>query len=442
MRVGVLGGGLAGLALACLLARRGHDAHLYEAAQLGGKAGRALVGGVTHSTGPSLFTFPEVWRALLARLGAADHMRLHLLPGLGLHHVPGGLIPIPVPPEHPLHPHWARYEAEVAPLRASVAALLVTPPRMTDPRFLRASAALGRVLGGHVTAAGWLASRRYPAPLAHALATHALNAGVGPGAGSALYALIPGLVARDVARVEGGVRALVDHLAGLALGLGVRLHEGTPVLGLDAHTARLDTPRGARSHDLLVSALDPERLAALRGGPAARDVPRSVSGFALYATLPAPVALPPTSIVAPDDLAAFERDLRARRYPASTLALVHAHGRALSVLLATPPTGEPLDLQHPWVAGQLERLRASLDLPDVRRLPHVVLDPAHYARWGAPGGALYGRIFAPWRSGPMHPGRYRLGARLWQVGSGVHPGGGVPAVLGGALIVDELLAGA
>ena len=436
----MVGGGLAGLAVACLLARRGHLVTLYEAGRLGGKVERLAVGGLLHSAGPSLFTFPEVWRALLGRLGARDPLRLHPLPGLGLHHVPGGPLPLPVPPEHPLFPAWARYEAEVAPLRPAVAALLVTPPRLTDPRFLAASAALGRVMGGHLTAAGWLAARRYPAPLAHALAIHALNAGVGPRAGSALTALLPGLIARDVARVEGGVAALVEVMVTLALGLGVRLHEGTPVTGLDARTGRVTTRLGTHRHDLLISALDPERLATLRGHDPRADLPRSVSGFALYATLPAPTDLPPTSIVAPDDLAAFERDLRARRFPASTLALIHADSRRLSLLLATPPTAGRLGLNHPWVAAQLERLRARLDLPDLEGVPHLILDPAHYARWGAPGGALYGRTYAVWRAGPFHPQPYRLGARLWQVGAGVHPGGGVPAVLGSALMVDELLA--
>ncbi|MCD0161634.1 NAD(P)/FAD-dependent oxidoreductase, partial [Deinococcus sp. 6YEL10] len=47
-----------------------------------------------------------------------------------------------------------------------------------------------------------------------------------------------------------------------------------------------------------------------------------------------------------------------------------------------------------------------------------------------------------WRGGPLHPQPYRLTPDLWQVGTGVHPGGGLPAILGGALIVDRLLRGA
>ncbi|MFZ9106227.1 MAG: FAD-dependent oxidoreductase, partial [Pontimonas sp.] len=49
---------------------------------------------------------------------------------------------------------------------------------------------------------------------------------------------------------------------------------------------------------------------------------------------------------------------------------------------------------------------------------------------------LYGAGRPWWRSGPFHtPGYHSLRHRwLWRVGASVHPGGGIPAVLGGALI--------
>ncbi|MHA0034869.1 NAD(P)-binding protein [Deinococcus sp. PESE-38] len=79
--VGILGGGLAGLALAGLLAERGHAVTVYEQDRAGGKLRRAEAGGLTFDTGPSLFTFPEVWRTLLARLGEPDPLNLRPLPG-------------------------------------------------------------------------------------------------------------------------------------------------------------------------------------------------------------------------------------------------------------------------------------------------------------------------------------------------------------------------
>ncbi|MFM6968001.1 MAG: FAD-dependent oxidoreductase, partial [Microbacteriaceae bacterium] len=49
--------------------------------------------------------------------------------------------------------------------------------------------------------------------------------------------------------------------------------------------------------------------------------------------------------------------------------------------------------------------------------------------------ALYGATHPAWRSGPFHSPAYNNPLRpwLWRVGASVHPGGGIPAVLGGAL---------
>lgn len=439
-RVGIVGGGVGGLALACLLAHDGHAVTVYDAGPLGGKLGEIEVPGPNGarrvSTGPSLFTFPGVWRRLLTRLGERDPLELTALPGLGVHVVQGRRLPIPVPVDHPLHGAWRRLEAEVSSLAPHVETLLTTPPNFTNAAFLRASAELGRVVGPHVTAERWLRARNVPPLLRNALALHALNAGVGPRRGSALYALLPLLIARNVFRPRGGMYALVRALTALAEARGVHLRPFTPVrfLGADGEL-RLDGERVR--HDLLVSALDAARLAELRGLP--RTEGRlTVSGVAVYAATREPAGVPPTTIVAPTDLRAFEDAVSAKAFPRDTMSLVHDHGDHLAVLLTAPPNGRPLDLEHPWVRGQLDRLRRDIGLPEVHG---AVLSPAHFAALGPIGGAIYGRAHAAWRSGPFHPEPYRIAARLWQVGTAVHPGGGLPAVLGGALIVHNELRG-
>jgi phytoene desaturase len=67
---------------------------------------------------------------------------------------------------------------------------------------------------------------------------------------------------------------------------------------------------------------------------------------------------------------------------------------------------------------------------------YQVLDPEYFAGFGATGGALYGAGRPWWQSGPFHRPGYSSLTRpwLWRVGASVHPGGGIPAVLGGALI--------
>ncbi|GHF29632.1 phytoene dehydrogenase-like protein [Deinococcus metalli] len=441
--VGIIGGGLAGVALAALLGGRGHAVTVYERDRAGGKLRREQVGAVTFDTGPSLFTFPEVWRAYVERVGEPDPLDLRPLPGgLGVHHTPFGPVPLPVPPDHPLHPHWRSYVRTAAPLRPHLTTLLTTPPRVTDPAFLRAARALFGVTGRHPTAHAWLRAQRLPPALEHALATHALNAGVTPWDAPALYALIPALLDGQVYRPAAGMGALLDTLLALAGRRGVVIRTGCAVTGLRATTLELDGGETVR-HDVLVSAIDPTRLAALRRHSTRSPVGRrTVSGFVLYGVLDRPLPLPYTSIVPPDDFRALRRALRAGALPDSTLTMVHHDPPRVTVLISMPATGAAPSPDHPWVQAELRRVARRLDVPDL--LPALrdarTLTPAHYVLGGHPGGAIYGAAAPAWRAGPLHPQPYHVAPGLWQVGTGVHPGGGIPAILGGALIVNTLMA--
>jgi phytoene desaturase len=74
---------------------------------------------------------------------------------------------------------------------------------------------------------------------------------------------------------------------------------------------------------------------------------------------------------------------------------------------------------------------------------HLMLDPAYLAEWGSVGGAMYGVAQPFWQIGPLHRPHYSDRKRPWCGGSGRRctPGGGVPAVLSGAMIsMGRLLA--
>ena len=67
--IGVIGGGLGGLAAACVLAARGHAVTLFERnASLGGKAAVLHEQGYRFDMGPTILTLPSV----LARIFAEE----------------------------------------------------------------------------------------------------------------------------------------------------------------------------------------------------------------------------------------------------------------------------------------------------------------------------------------------------------------------------------
>lgn len=82
LRIGVIGGGAAGLATAALLAREGHTVDLFEQnSTLGGRIGSIEEEGYRFDTGPSWYLLPEVYDHYFELLGttAADELDLHTL---------------------------------------------------------------------------------------------------------------------------------------------------------------------------------------------------------------------------------------------------------------------------------------------------------------------------------------------------------------------------
>lgn len=77
--VGVIGGGLGGLASACVLAARGHRVILFERNEwLGGKAAELSSDGFRFDMGPTILTMPSVLRRIFSEAGAAleDYLEL------------------------------------------------------------------------------------------------------------------------------------------------------------------------------------------------------------------------------------------------------------------------------------------------------------------------------------------------------------------------------
>jgi phytoene desaturase len=318
-----------------------------------------------------------------------------------------------------------------------------------DPRI---RSVLRRIAGlAKLTARGYLDSLSWlPDGLREIIAIHALDGGAGPRNSPALYAAMPAVIATEGAWVpEGGLYELVLALERLAEAAGAKLKTGEPVERVEE--GRVFAGGAAYEADFVVSDLDANRLDALL--PSGRaSVPKRLtpSGVALYAALrePLPSGTPNRTVMMPADTEAFFADLEAGDEPDQTVVFLN-HYRSgevypnekdtLTLQLAVPASGRSYDLSDPLVRRETRRLEGALALPAPLEgyfEDHLVQDPAYFAEWGSVGGALYGVAHPFWRIGPLHRPLYSERRRpwLWRVGASVHPGGGVPAVLSGAMI--------
>ena len=458
-RVVVVGGGIGGLAAAALLGRAGHAVTLLEANDwLGGKSRRVELDGRRMDTGPSLVTFPGVWEDLLRRLDAPGEpgeaaeiaaLGLRRMPEVGRYHYRGEAVSLPVEEGHPWKEAWDRFARIHGGLGPQVTQLLTADP--IDRRTLPALGGLLRAYGTKLTTRSYLDSLPWlPDGLREVIAIHTLNAGVSPDRTPALYASMPAVMAHDgVFAPEGGVYEIVLSLERLARRAGVEVRVGEPVRSISA--GKVSTDKGTYPADAVVGGLDAARLEGLlaEGRKTARQK-LSCSGVAVYAALreELPGSVPPHSVVLPSDPAALHASLEAGREPEETMAFVNHYrageiypngGGTLALLLTAPANGKEYTLDDPFVGREVERISRAVGLPGPATTffgERLVLDPGYFGEWGSMGGALYGEARPFWRSGPLHRPRYNGRRRpwLWRVGASVHPGGGIPAVLGGAMI--------
>lgn len=497
----VIGAGMSGLAAAARLAALGHTVTVCEAApSTGGKAGelerRTAVGVFRFDTGPSLLTYPSVFRELFADTGAAldGSVELRRLDPIARYRFADGVVLDTI--------------ADPAAMQAQLRARLGAQSADEWAAFQRRAALMWRAvegpfLRGELRPADLLrAAPRWP--LLHSIAPgrslqyiahrylrdrhlrmmadrFASYAGSAPGRIPAAYAVIAHLEsALGGWYVEGGLRRLIEAVEARARNLGAELRLDTRVQAIlsDGNDVTgVELADGTRMvADAVVSTIDAgvtyRQLAAGAGRGSGRArlavrrrrldaAPRSLAGFSLLlgvrGTTP---GIAHHNVLFPEQYggeydAIFGDPARLPANPAIYVSIpddpqVRPEGfEAWSVLVNVPrhdAHGAPdaLNWSDPALrSAYTERilsLLAARGMPVRERLDFaIVRTPADLeAETGTPGGAIYGTA-AHGAIRSLRPANRSPIRGLFLAGGSVHPGGGLPLAALSARTVARII---
>ena len=261
----VVGGGIAGLATAALLAREGHQVRLLEQNdRVGGRAGTLDREGFRFDTGPSWYLMPSVFEHFFELLGttAAEQLDLRMLdPGYRVFGEPDpGGAPRAITVPHGIDRVVALFD-EVEPgsgrvlrayLRSAAHAsdmaeryFLYNPftrwRSLLRPEVLRAAPQLVRLLGSSLER---FVAQRFRSPLLRQILGYpAVFLGTDPRRAPAMYHLMSGLdLDEGVQYPMGGFWGIVERLEALAREAGVEIVTGARV------TEILTRRSGSRVH--------------------------------------------------------------------------------------------------------------------------------------------------------------------------------------------------
>ena len=452
-----MGAGLGGLTAAALLAKAGNDVTVLERnSWIGGKSRRIDVAGQRIDTGPSLITFPAVLDELFERydrLGKGKKaaeiagLKLERLPEVGKYFFKDEVVNLPVEPNHKWFEAWKRFDKIHGGYSPEIVKLLVSDP--LSPVTVPAVTALVKNYGVRLSTSSYLKGLDWlPEGLREIIAIHTLNAGIAPERTLALYATMPAVMAREGIFVpKGGVYEIALAIGRMATEAGAKILTDTKVISI--RKGEVNTESGIFKADVIVAASDAQVIRSLLGKKVSKPKRVSCSGVAVFVTLKRP--LPNTtvthSVIMPSKPAELHKSLDKTEVPAETMAFlnyyrpghIYPNSKATAaILLTAPANGEKFSIDSPFVQKELARISQMIGLKEnISELieDYKILDPSYFAEFGASGGSLYGTTRPIWQGGPFHFPAYSNPLRPWliRVGASVHPGGGVPAVLGGAM---------
>jgi phytoene desaturase len=461
----VIGAGISGLATAALLAKAGHQVKVIEGASwIGGKSKRITVDGQRMDTGPALVTFPGVWKEFLRRydnlgdtsIKAAEIAPIEFEPlsEVGEYFYRGDKCLLPVEPGNKWHASWNRFETIHGKLDKEITTLLTNTSM--SPRAVPAVGKLVSNYGLRLTTKSYLDGLKWlPEGLKEVISIHTLNAGVAPESTLALFATMPAVMATQQVLVPvGGVNEIPLTLEKLARHAGAEIRLREKVTSISK--GKVTTTTGTYTADLVISSLDAKVTDRLLGKKTQEQNRKmSCSGVAIYAVLEQdlPEGTKTHSVIMPDDPAALHKSLGNKQLPDQSMVFVNYYKAGhiypnkkstVAVLITAPADGKHYGIDSDFAKRELERVSKVMGLPkNIKDYfgEFQILDPEYFSGWGATGGALYGEARKIWQSGPLHQPKHSSMLRpwLWRVGASTHPGGGIPAVLGGSLIATETL---
>ena len=482
----VIGAGVGGLTSAALLAARGLDVTVVEAAATpGGKMRQVTSGGAMVDGGPTVFTMRDVFEDLFDSCGAtlSDHLTLR----------PASLLARHAWNEDRLDLFADRDASEAAIGNFAGAAEAKGYRRFYDEAqqifrsldhpFMRSQRAGPTRLAwemGKANPSDLLTTRPFNSlwgalgdyfrdpRLRQLFGRYATYCGSSPFKCPATLMLIAHVEARGVWLVDGGMFALAKAIEGLAIRNGARFRYGervTEILVDKGKASGVTLASGERLHARsVVCNADPAALASGRFGQAAQRAVGAIpaSGRSLAAMVwtahskTSGFPLAHHNVFFSNDYAAEFESLGQNKLAVSPTVYVCAQDRddlgvgpdgaeRLQILVNAPAIGDGKG----FTQGEIDQCRLQM-LETTGRAGLLLELPASGTTLSTPtdfeamfpstGGALYGQASHGWVASFRRPGARTKIPGLYLAGGSTHPGAGVPmAALSGGLAVDILL---